>query len=226
MKRITLMFVIAAGLVLPPGPISAQTDTFRQHKTKGLEYQKHGMLAKAIAEYRKALEDDAQDAACHNNIGLALKDMGLLNDAEAELRSAIAIKPEKPDYHYNLGIVLAKLSNLTESEKEFQKALELKADDAETMYGEAQVLMMEAKYPEARKLIEAAITIQPGNAAYQQLLGDILLRQVHTAQALAAYKKAQALSHRTEPQLVNKIEFANDLLTIQKSQTSEAGSIH
>src|ERR1022692_3355768 len=57
----------------------------------------------AIANYRKALELDPNDALTHYNLALALKYKGDAQQAVEEFEATLRLKPKWGDAHYGLG---------------------------------------------------------------------------------------------------------------------------
>lgn len=124
MLSITTATVLASSIGLP-GLAQDASEAAKMHKRRGDALQSQRQLARAIAEYRKALAINPSDAASHNNLGLAFKDMDLLEDAESELRAAIDLKPDAHNYQYNLGVVMMRKSDLAGAEKCFKRAVEI-----------------------------------------------------------------------------------------------------
>src|SRR5437016_923409 len=131
MIRNTLLVSLSVVLTLSICRFASAASGQSPHRARALQYQVQGLFAKAVAEYRRAVEENPQDAASFNNAGLALKDMDLLDDAEAEIRTAIDLKPDNGNYHYNLGIIKLRQSNLQEAEQEFRQAVSLIPADPE-----------------------------------------------------------------------------------------------
>lgn len=221
MKKVAVLTIICMLGAFTPALAQDPEAEATTHKRKGIQLQSRGQLAAAIAEYQKAITINHTDASSHNNLGLALKDMDLLDDAEAELRTAIDLRPTSANYHYNLGVVLMRKSNISGAETEFRKARDLDNKDSEVHFRLAQVLMLQGKPDEAEQSIRAAIDLKPTVPVYSELLGDALLREIKTEQALTAYKRAAYILLSTKNQhdyvLDNKIEYVTNLLAQSKT---------
>lgn len=216
----TLAVALAGGIAWSTGlPSIAQDDTAasKAFKKRGVQLQSQGQFARAIIEYRKALELNPDDASSHNNLGLAFKDMDLLDDAEAELRAAIQLKPDQKNYQFNLGIVMLRKSNLPAAEECFRKAVAIDSNDADSQYRLAQVVLMQGRTDESEQFVRQAISLKPHDPQYLHLLGDILLRQIKAENALTVYRRARQLSARPDAVLDNKIEYVNHLVTAKSS---------
>ncbi len=225
MNRYLLAISVAAVLASNLSALALTTEEDAlAHKRKAIQFQSKGMLVRAIGEYQKALQLNPSDPSCHNNLGLAMKEMDLLDDAENELRAAIELKPTA-NYHFNLGVVLMRKSSLTAAGEQFRKAVELNDKDADVHFRLAQIAMLEGKAGDAEQAIRCALELKPSVSVYSQLLGDVLLRQLKTDQALLAYKRAAfILGQRHDYILDNKIEYAAYLMALSKADSSAAAT--
>lgn len=196
----------------------------REAKKRAISLQSQGYLARAISEYKRAIKLNPEDAASYNNLGLAFTSLELFEDARDVLNKAIEMRPDAPNYHYNLGIVHLKLSDPARAEKEFRRVLELRKDDSETYFQLARVLLLQSEVEEAETAIRASLDIKPANAFASQLLGDILLRRARPDEAVLAYKRAQTILRRTDPQLQNKIEYTEALMQEKSPAASSSTS--
>src|SRR5215472_11573120 len=91
---LVLVFMIAA-------PGFAQTA--EPHRQQAIAASRHQSWDQAIANYRKALELEPNDALTHYNLALALKYKGDANQAVEEFETALRLKPKWADAHYGLG---------------------------------------------------------------------------------------------------------------------------
>jgi tetratricopeptide (TPR) repeat protein len=80
-----------------------------------LALQQGGDNAAALAEWKKALEIDPNDARANNGIAIALSVSGDSDDAIAYLRKATQISPDFFEADYNLGLELAKKNRVNEA---------------------------------------------------------------------------------------------------------------
>src|SRR5215475_4824681 len=91
---LVLLFMIAA-------PCFAQTaETYRRQATDSARQKSWDQ---AIANYRKALELEPNDALTHYDLALALKYKGDTAHAIEEFQTALRLKPKWADAHYGLG---------------------------------------------------------------------------------------------------------------------------
>lgn len=95
---------------------------------------------KAVAAYKKYLEDNRDDAEAHYNLGQTYAGLGNYSEAVREYREATKLKEDDPDIHYDLGVALSKLAQYDAAAAAFSKSLEIDPD-----YYRAQDGLDEAK---------------------------------------------------------------------------------
>ena len=94
-----------AALMVRPNSTAAHINRGIALKDKS-QLDDKGQLDEAIAEFRKALQIQPDNAYARNDLGTALRAKGQWDEAIAEYREALQIKPDYADAHYNLGIAL------------------------------------------------------------------------------------------------------------------------
>src|SRR5215469_11335098 len=94
---------IALGLTICE-PVLAQTA--QQYREKAASLARTRSWDEAIADYRKALALEPNDALSHYNLALALKYHGDTKQAVEEFETALRLKPNWADAHFGLGATL------------------------------------------------------------------------------------------------------------------------
>ena len=95
---------------------------------------------KAIAAYKKYLDENPDDAEAHYALGQTYAGLGQYSDAIRKYREATKLKGDDPDMYYDLGVAHTKLAQYDEAARAFSKALEIDPD-----YYRAQDGLDEAK---------------------------------------------------------------------------------
>lgn len=93
----------------------------RRHTTN--RQQKAELLAKAIGEFKKALEIKPDFAVAHNMLGHCYMEMGNWEAARRHLDQALEIRPDYPAAHYNRGQLYQRLSVTRRDQVLLDKAL-------------------------------------------------------------------------------------------------------
>ena len=122
-------------------------DLAEGHFRLGLGYELLGKREEAEAEYKKAvaaykkyLDDNREDHEAHYNLGQTYAGLGQYSEAIREYRVATKLKEDDPDIYYDLGVALTKLAQYDEAAAAFAKSLEIDPD-----YYRAQDGLDEAK---------------------------------------------------------------------------------
>lgn len=111
---------------------------------------------KAVAAYKKIIENNPKDDAAHFNLGRSYDKLNEDKDALKALREAVELKPESSEYQTELGKILIKLAQYYEAVRVLKKALELDESNllAEELLDKAEAGSQRMSYAEreAQKL--------------------------------------------------------------------------
>src|SRR5579864_437855 len=117
------MVVFLLFLVMVAGPCFAQTAA--TYSREATELARHQSWDQAIANYRKALKLEPNNALTHYNLALALKYKGDARQAIDEFQAALRIKPKWADAEYGLGAAYYDLHDQAGAAKELRAAVAL-----------------------------------------------------------------------------------------------------
>lgn len=178
----------------------------RARNNLGAEFDKKGMIDKAIAEYEKAISIKPDYADPHNNLGFIYFQRGENEKAISAYKRAVDIKPRFAEARNNLGSAYLKNGMLDEAWSEFAKALKNKHWLAESYLGRGVVLAKKGELDLALRQFEKALQLKPylaevhnNLAATYYLKGDYTLALMHC-------DKAEKLGGRVSPQLLKRLE--------------------
>jgi superkiller protein 3 len=117
---------------------------------------------KAVAAYKKLIENDPKNADAHFNLGRSYDKLNEDKDALKELREAVELKPDSSEYQTELGKILIKLAQYYEAVRVLKKALELDESNllAEELLDKAESGSQRMSYAEreAQRLRDKANT--------------------------------------------------------------------
>jgi tetratricopeptide (TPR) repeat protein len=124
----------------------------------GNNFQEHGRMVEAIAQYQKALQIDPNQAEVHSNLGVVLSETGRVDDSIAHLQKALEITPNYADAHYNLGNSLLRAGRVEEALAHYKKTFEIDPSNVEARNNMAWVLATwpETRIRDGRKAVELA----------------------------------------------------------------------
>ncbi len=156
----------------------------------GVAYYSKGMYDEAIAEYKKAIESNPNDAKAHYGLGFVYSKKGIFNEAIIEYKKAIEINPNDAEAHNNLALVYGKKGMPDEAIAEYKKAIEINPDLAEAHYNLALVYGGRKMYDEAIAEYKKAIEINPDDALAHRYLGILYELKGMYDEAIIENKKA------------------------------------
>ena len=80
---------------------------------------------KAVAAYKKYLEEHHDDVEAHYDLGQTYAGLGQYSEAIREYREATKLKEDDPDIYYDLGVAYTKLAQYDAAAAAFSKSLEI-----------------------------------------------------------------------------------------------------
>ena len=81
---------------------AAEPDYSRVFHRQGVEFLKKGRFEEAVAQFKRALDEDPKHAGAHGNMGLAYERLGKPADAKRHYLIAIEIRDDFVQAHFNL----------------------------------------------------------------------------------------------------------------------------
>ena len=164
--------------------IRLDPDLAEAHFRLGLGYEALGKTEEAEAEYKKAvasfkkyLEDNENDSEAHYNFGQTYAGLGQYSEAIREYRLATRLKEDDPDIYYDLGVAHTKLAQYDAAAAAFSKSLEIDPDNFRAQDGLTEAkdgikrirtgrkhqedLLKKKKEEEAKKAAEGGATPAP-----------------------------------------------------------------
>ncbi|HVR09360.1 MAG TPA: tetratricopeptide repeat protein, partial [Thermoanaerobaculia bacterium] len=146
LRRITLAAVAVAGAVglalaagaltthlahrPPPPPDASRSQEARHSLERGLHLAASGRFAEAREQYRRAVENDAENAVAWTNLGVANAALGSEAEALDCYSTALRIDPANWLAHYNLGLLWARRGDSEQALRHLEAAFAARPDPA------------------------------------------------------------------------------------------------
>jgi protein O-GlcNAc transferase len=160
-----------------------------------------GVLAHQVGRHELAVDligrailQNSQVPAFHNNLGNALRAQGKLQEAAASYTRVLAHSPHHVGALFNLGSVLQMQGRLEEAASTYQRALNYKSDYPEAHGNLGNTLQALGRLEEAVACYGRALRYQPNYAEVHSNLGNVLMAQGKYAEAAASHERA--LTHK------------------------------
>ncbi|MBI4482071.1 MAG: tetratricopeptide repeat protein [Acidobacteria bacterium] len=143
----------------------------KQLMEAGMALSGQGKYDEAVAEFKKALELDAQQAYVWANLADTYAKAQRYPEALEAFNKAIELQPNEAAFHQNLGSVYARMGKQAEAEAAFKKAAEMNPGGAaQNWYNMGATYVNAGKTQEAVAAFQKAIELDPKYAkAYYQL---------------------------------------------------------
>lgn len=120
-----------------------------------------GDVAKALAEYRLAVEADPRSAPAQEALATTLAGQGDTEGAIRHYKAALEAEPDNFLVHHNLGTVLARNGRPEEAVEHFRRALELVPGEPVVLYKLARNLARTGHLDEAERRYRELIASEP-----------------------------------------------------------------
>ncbi len=160
-------------------------------------FYKDQRLDDARAHYKQAAALDPSYRNAYNNFGPVYFKLGRLADSEGEYRKALTLDPDDADASYGLADLCAAQRRWHEAIHHYRRARELRSDDGRAHLGLGYVYAKIRDWVSAEDELRRILTSERYGARAQYWLGYVCSKRRHWDDALAAYRAARRLGHRS-----------------------------
>lgn len=143
------------------------------HVLRGLAAEARGDLAAALAEYRRAVLLDPDNADLRQGLGLALAGAGDVAAAVAEYRAAVGLAPDNALARFNLAGGLLAAGAVEEARAELERAVALAPDFFAAHLELARLLAVAGDLAGAAARCARALQLDPESAPARRLCARI-----------------------------------------------------
>ncbi len=189
-----------SGLTLWEHALAVTSANFVAHDNLGVELDRRGRSAEAIAHYRSALRIRPGDRNSEHNYASALfakgvrdYERGALDDALGDLSEGLRHEPQSALARSYRGSVLAELGRPNEAIPELRRAIAIDPRLARAHKALGTALAASGRLSEAARAFEAAAQADAADAGARYGLGVALASLGRNQEALAAYDAALRL---------------------------------
>ena len=164
----------------------------------GVDAMRQGRPADAVAQFRKAIEEDPDDALSYYNLALAQLGSGDRAAAIADLRRSIEVDPDFRNGHFNLATLMVEEGRHAEAELHFRRAHEIDVEDLDAHLEWVATLSHLQRDEEAQLELGKLLERDPANARAHLSLAILDARSGRAAQARAGLERVLQSSRATE----------------------------
>jgi tetratricopeptide (TPR) repeat protein len=178
-----------------------------------LALQQGGDNAAALAEWKKALEIDPNDARANNGIAIALSVSGDSDGAITHLRKATQINPDFFEAYYNLGLELAKKNRVNEAIDAWLNTVRIRPNFAAGHENLGYAFYLQGRFADSLAHLRLALQADPDRISDLNLAASLLATCPdssirNSADALAFADRAQTLTHGQDAAILDTLSAA------------------
>ena len=178
-----------------------------------LALQQSGDNAAALAEWKKALEIDPNDARANNGIGIALSLSGDSDGAIAYLQKATHINPDFFEAYYNLGLELAKNERVNEAIDAWLNTVRIRPNFAAGHENLGYAFYLQGKFTDSLAHLRLALELEPDRVSDLNLAASLLATCPDAStrngtDAVSLADRAQTLTHAQDPAILDTLSAA------------------
>jgi tetratricopeptide (TPR) repeat protein len=176
----------------PDGLMKIDTPAVEYYKVfdAAIDLSKKGQYEASVAEWKRALGMNPDDARAYMNLGFALGRSGKTAEAIAHYQKALQLNPDYAEAHNNLGIALAGAGKVNEAMAQYREALRINPGFAEAHNDLGLALAASGKPAEAITHYQKALSLKPDYPEVHNNLGIALAEAGRVDEAVAHYRKA------------------------------------
>ncbi len=161
----------------------------------GVTYYKKSDYLKAVASFKKALEEDPGDNEAVQLMGLSYYLAGQPGEAIAPLEKVQAWYPSaNVDASYILGVCYMQTKDYPSARKAFAKMFDVPTDSAASYLFTARMLLRQDFGPVAEEYAKKAVELDPKLPLAHALLGELYLYKSRLPEAVEQFQKELELN--------------------------------
>ena len=182
--------------ILPDGldQINPEAMQIYRASNQAFELMEKNQIPEAIAQWRKALEIDPNDALSHFGLAVSLSGNDQETEAVGEYRKACVLDPSHAAWFAHLAVSLALTGDPDGAVESWQKALALDPTNAKAEMDMGVVLARQGQVQQGLDHLRKAVTIAPEFADAHNALGWELAQTGQIDEGVKQIRKAIALN--------------------------------
>ena len=159
-------------------------------------FEKHGEIPKAIAEYRILLQRNPDLPGIHYRIGglLMLHPAGSLNDAEKEFEAELKLNPRNASAEFYLGELESQQNHIEQAIERYKRAVSIYPAFSDALARLGRALLDNGSTAEAIGPLEKCVELTPENPAFHLALATAYQRSGRKSDAVREFALQKSTS--------------------------------
>jgi tetratricopeptide (TPR) repeat protein len=208
----------------PPDPLLEEVTALQAgayvYLRRGIDFEKAGRMAEAVAEHEKALELDPDLVRARMNLVILYGRIHNFEKANEHYQAARKAGASHAELHYNFGVLAVESNRVREAKAAFTEALKLNPHYSIAHNNLGFLLEAEGRRGEAERHYRLAIENQPDYRLARFHLGRLLAGQGRLQEAIAEFRQTLEPVDEQTPQFLYALAAAHDVLG-DRAQTVE-----
>ena len=150
--------------------------------------------AKALEDYKTAVEYAPSSWRVHHNLAISLAMKGQYKEAIDRLNTVIELKDDYANAHFNRGELNFELQQFAQAIRDYSRAIELTSNDPQYYNSRGHCRFMLESYEEAIEDYRQAVALASDSAVYHTDLADALQFTGAWKEAAELYRTAVAIN--------------------------------
>jgi superkiller protein 3 len=201
---------------VPPDELMAEVRALKTganvHLRRGVDLEKAGRIAEAIAEHEKAVELDPEIVQARINLVILYGRAGNFEKAHQHYQAAIQTGAPHAELHYNFGVLAFEKGKAQEAKAAFAEAINLNPQYAAAHNNLGYLLQAEGRPDEAERHYRTAIENQPNYRLARFHLGRLLAQRRRPREAIAEFEQTLNPVDEQTPQFLYALAAAYDMV--------------
>ena len=179
---------------------------------RGIDFEKAGRMAEAIAAHEKAIELDSELVRARMNLLILYGRMGNFDKANAHYQAALKTGAPRAELHYNFGVLAVNSNRIPEAKEAFAEALKLDPQHPLAHNNLGYLLQAEGRREDAERHYRLAIEHRPNYRVAHFHLGRLLAEQGRAPEAIAELQQTLQPVDEQTPQFLYALAATHDML--------------
>ncbi|MCH8157656.1 MAG: tetratricopeptide repeat protein [Nitrospinae bacterium] len=169
-------------------------------------YQQSHDWEKALSNYAKAAEMDADNADIYNNMGLIYKELGQYGRAIEEFMRTVYLDPDYAKAYNNIGVVYYIQKNYNGAIQNYRKAIDINRNNLEALNNLAITYKAQNQIEKANAVLQQAILLDPRHPGTNYNMAVLFEAKGNLRAALHHYRRFVETGKMTHPALTFEVE--------------------
>jgi tetratricopeptide (TPR) repeat protein len=189
---------------------------------RGIDFEKAGQMADAIAAHEKAIELDPELVRARMNLVILYGRLGNFDKANEHYQAALRTGPPHAELYYNFGVLAVNSNRIPEAKAAFAEVLKLDPRHPFAHNNLGYLLEAEGRREQAERHYRLAIEYRPNYHVARFHLGRLLAEQGLLREAIAEFQQTLQPIDEQTPQFLYALAATHEKLG-ERAKTVEYG---